>query len=165
MKNPTLTILAALAVSPVAAAQAPVKVEITCNDQMTYNLKGFDVVSGQKISLTLKNVGKIPLKTMGHNLVILKPDTPIIPFASKANAAKKSDYIPEEAALKKCVLAHTRLLGGGESQTITFTAGSPGAYPFLCTSPGHFSVKQGIMTVKPKPVESLKSNPSPVPGT
>jgi len=151
MTKSILIPLLALAAAPFAIAQAPAKIEITCNDQMTYNKKAFEVISGQKVSLTLKNVGKIPAKTMGHNLVILKPDSQLPAFAGKANLEKKTDYIPVEPELKKLIIAHTRLLGGGESHTITFTAGEPGAYPFLCTSPGHFSVMQGIMTVKPKP--------------
>lgn len=151
MKPILLIPSAALVASPFVNAQSPAKIEITCNDQMVYNTKAFEVTSGQKITLTLKNTGKIPVKTMGHNLVILKPGSPVVAFAGKANLAKKTDYIPEEPELKKQVVAHTRLLGGGESHTITFTAGEPGAYPFLCTSPGHFSAMQGIMTVKPKP--------------
>ena len=133
-----------------AFAQAPKKVEITCNDQMTYNSKGFEVTAGQKVSLTLKNVGKIPLKAMGHNLVILKPGTPVPAFAGKAHAAKKTDYIPDDADSKKAIVAHTRLLGGGDSHTIQFTLKEPGDYPFICTSPGHFSVMQGVIKVLPK---------------
>ena len=70
MKKSILPLLAILCATPAAIAQAPAKFEITCNDQMTYNSKGFEVTAGQKVSLTLKNVGKIPLKTMGHNLVL-----------------------------------------------------------------------------------------------
>jgi azurin len=145
-----LPVLALLAVAPFAAAQAPLKVEITCNDQMTYNSKGFEVTAGQKVALTLKNVGKIPLKMMGHNLVILKPGTPVPVFAGKAHAEKAKSYIPQDAESRSQMVAHTRLLGGGDSDTITFTLKEPGDYPFICTSPGHFSIMQGVITVKEK---------------
>ena len=151
MRRILLLLLATL----VTAAAAPVlpiaKIDITCNDQMTYNSKGFEVTTGQRVTLTLKNVGKIPLKAMGHNLVILQPGTGLAAFAGKANAAKKSDFIPDDAESKKAILTHTRLLGGGDSHTIHFHAPVAGAYPFICSSPGHFSVMQGVMTVKPAP--------------
>ena len=48
------------------------------------------------------------------------------------------------------MVAHTKLLGGGESDEITFTAPAAGEYPFICTFPGHFAIMQGVMTVKAK---------------
>ena len=150
MRKSILPLLAACFVAPIAAAQANVKFEITCNDQMTYNSKGFEVTAGQMVSLTLKNVGKIPLKTMGHNLVVLKPGTSLAEFAGKAGVEKGKSYMPQDAETKKAVIAATKRLGGGDSDTITFTLTVPGEYPFMCTTPGHFSVMQGVITVKAK---------------
>ena len=150
MKKSILRLLVTLFATPVGMAQAPVKFEITCNDQMTYNSKGFEVTAGQKVSLTLKNVGKIPLKTMGHNLVLLKPGTSLAEFSGKAGAEKSNGYLPQDAETKKAIVAATKRLGGGDSDTITFTLTAPGEYPFMCTTPGHFSVMQGVITVKAK---------------
>lgn len=150
MKKITLQFLFSLGLAVAALAQAPAKVEITCNDEMVYNTKRFEVTAGQKVTLTLRNTGKIPAKTMGHNLVILKPGTPISVFAGKASAAKTSAYIPQTPEDRKFIVAHTRFLGGGDSDTITFSVKEPGSYPFVCTSPGHFSVMQGVMIVKEK---------------
>lgn len=36
------------------------------------------------------------------------------------------------------------------SDTISFTLTVPGGYPFICTTPGHFSVMQGVITVRAK---------------
>jgi azurin len=132
-----------------AHAQATAKVDITCNDQMTYNTKSFEVVVGQKVTLSLKNVGKIPLKTMGHNLVILKPGTQIPMFASKCGDLKKG-YLPDDMESRKLIFANTKRLGGGDRDTIHFIPKEPGEYPFICTTPGHFSIMQGVMTVKEK---------------
>lgn len=148
MKKSMLLFLTAWVAAPVATAQTPLKFEITCNDQMTYNSKGFEVISGQKVSLTLKNVGKIPLKTMGHNLVLLKPGTSLAVFAGKAGAEKNKGYMPQDVETKKAIVASTKRLGGGDSDTITFTLTAPGDYPFMCTTPGHFSVMQGVIKVK-----------------
>jgi azurin len=150
MKTHMLLLLTTLFATPAVLAQAPAKFEITCNDQMTYNTKGFEVTAGQKVSLTLKNVGKIPLKTMGHNLVLLKPGTSLAEFAGKAGVEKNKGYMPQDAETKKAIIAATKRLGGGDSDTITFALTGPGEYPFMCTTPGHFSVMQGVITVKAK---------------
>ncbi len=150
MKTPAISILLSLGLAAAASALPSAKVQITCNDEMIYNTRRFEVMAGEKITLTLKNTGKIPAKTMGHNLVILKPGTLIPEFASKANAAKGSAYIPLAPEDRKSIVAHTRFLGGGESDTILFKVNEPGTYPFICTSPGHFSVMQGVMIVKEK---------------
>ena len=150
MKKSIFPLITTLLIAPVASAQAPAKMEITCNDQMTYNSKKFEVIAGQKVSLTLKNVGKIPLKTMGHNLVLLRPGTSLAVFAGKAAAEKNNGYLPQDADSKKAIIAATKRLGGGDSDTISFTLTEPGEYPFICTTPGHFSVMHGVITVKGK---------------
>ncbi len=149
MNKLILTSLTFLFATPLVYAQAPVKIEITCNDQMTFSKKSIEVTVGDKVALTLKNVGKIPLKKMAHNLVILKPGTPIPMFAAKC-ADEKSGYLPADAETKKFIVAHSKRLGGGESDTIHFIPKEPGAYPFICSTPGHFSIMQGVITVKPK---------------
>lgn len=131
-------------------AQDEVKLEVTGNDTMQFNVKALEVTTGQKVTLVFKNDGKLPKEAMGHNLVILQPGTPLADVATKAMTAKATDYIPADEETKKKIVIHTKLLGPGESDTITFTAGAPGDYPYLCTFPGHFGVMNGILKVKPK---------------
>ena len=65
--------------------------------------------------------------------------------------AAATDYIPADEESKKMIVAHTKILGGGESQTITFTApAEAGDYPYVCTFPGHFALMQGVLKVKAK---------------
>jgi azurin len=136
--------------APFASAQEEIKkIEVTCNDQMTFNTKSIEVTVGDKVALTLKNVGKIPAAKMAHNLVILVPDTQVPRFASKC-AEEKNGYLPGDAETKKLIFKHTKRLGGGESDTIYFIPKEPGRYPFVCTTPGHFAIMQGVMTVKAK---------------
>ncbi len=126
------------------------KVEITGNDQMQFSTKAFEVTEGQKVVLSFKHIGQLPAIAMGHNVVILKPGTSVPSFSAKCAPAKDNDYIPEDDESKEEMVAHTKLLGGGESDEITFTAPAPGDYPFICSFPGHFAIMQGVMTVKPK---------------
>ncbi len=145
-----LILLSVISAAPFALAQNAAKVEITGNDQMQYNTKSFSVQTGQKVTLSFKHIGQLPAAAMGHNVVILKPGTAIPMFAAKSATAKDHDYIPQDDESKALVFAHTKMLGGGESQEITFTAPAPGDYPFVCTFPGHFAIMQGVMTVTEK---------------
>lgn len=144
-----ISILLSVAAYQVAAA-AEVTVEITGNDQMQYNVKSFEVTEGDTVTVSFKHIGQLPVVAMGHNLAIVKPGTELPMFSAKAASAKDSGFIPQEAESKDLIVAHTKMLGGGESDTITFTAPAPGDYPYLCTFPGHFAIMQGVMKVKAK---------------
>lgn len=125
----------------------PKTVQINADDKMKYDLTAFDATPGQKISVTLKNVGTTPKFSMGHNFVVLDRNVNVQNFLDAASTNASHDYVPPDA---KGVLAHTKLLGPGESDTVTFNAPFiPGDYPFFCSFPGHYSQgTKGIMTVK-----------------
>lgn len=116
------------------------------NDQMQFNTNELRAIAGKPIKLTLKHVGKIPKEAMGHNLVILQEGTDEAAFAAKAIEAKDTDYIP--ASEKASIVAHTKLLGGGEEDTIEFTVDKKGTYNFLCTFPGHVAMMKGVLIVE-----------------
>jgi azurin len=148
MKKSIITLLLAAFISNASAQDA--KIEITGNDQMQYNIKAFEVTEGQKVVLSFKHIGQLPAIAMGHNVVILKSGTAVPAFATKCAPAKDTGYIPQDEESKKQIVAHTKMLGGGESEEITFTAPAAGDYPFICSFPGHFAIMQGVMTVKAK---------------
>ena len=116
------------------------------NDQMQFNTNELKAVAGKPIKLTLKHVGQIPKEAMGHNLVILQQGTDEGAFAAKAIEAKATDYIP--ASEKASIVAHTKLLGGGEEDTIEFTIDKKGSYPFICSFPGHVAMMKGVLIVE-----------------
>jgi len=148
MKKFAITLLSAALVQFASAQDA--KIEITGNDQMQFNIKTFEVTEGQKVVLSFKHIGQLPAVAMGHNVVILKSGTAVPAFATKCAPAKDTGYIPQDEESKAEIVAHTKMLGGGESDEITFTAPAPGEYPFICSFPGHFAIMQGVMTVKAK---------------
>lgn len=137
--------LAAACCLPLRAhADDTCKLEITANDQMMYDKQTLWVSSGCKsVTLTLHHAGKLPKAAMGHNWVLVNgPDLPAVANAGMG-AGAASDYVP---AGDKRVLAHTKLVGGGESDTVTFsTAGlkEGSDYKFLCTFPGHNALMHG----------------------
>ncbi len=124
--------------------------DITAGDDMHYSLTAFAVAPGDSITVTLRNTGGLPKETFGHNLVLLQQNADVAAFLAEAAGAKDTDFIP--AARRADMVAHTRLLGADESDTITFVApAAAGVYPFLCTFPGHASVMKGTMTVQAAP--------------
>ena len=124
------------------------KVEITGNDQMKFDVTAIEAKPGQKVTVTLKNVGTMPKVSMGHNFALLMPETDLAKFMEAGVPHAGRDYIAPELAAK--VIAHTKLLGPGESDTISFAAPrKPGAYPFICTFPGHYAIgMKGTLTVQ-----------------
>ena len=133
------------------APQAPPKaIVIQADDKMRFDVTAFDAKPGQKISVTLKNVGTTPKLSMGHNFLMLDRSVNqqnVTKFLDAASTAASHDYVP---LASKEVLAHTKLLGPGETDTVTFNAPQiPGEYLYLCSFPGHYSQgTKGFMTVK-----------------
>ncbi len=135
--------------SPEAASEpaAPGTIVINGDDTMRFDVTAFSVTTGEDVTILFKNIGKLPKEAMGHNLVVLQPGTDLAAFAMAAMTQKDNEYLPPEAEHQAKIIAATKVLGPGEQETITFTAGAPGEYPFICSFPGHFAIMQGVMTV------------------
>jgi azurin len=117
------------------------QIVLTANDRLQYSDTLFKIKAGQVVTLKLTNIGKMPKNSMGHNFVLLNTGTDITNFAGEAMKAMQSDYIP--ASLKTAVIAHTKLVGPGESDEITFTIKDKGYYDFICSFPGHYGSMRG----------------------
>ena len=115
-------------------------ITIEGNDQMKFDKELLRVKAGEEVEVTLKNVGELPKESMGHNFVVLNPGVDVATFGAEAVGAVDNDYIPKTSL--SSVVAHTKLLGPGEEDTITFTL-EPGVYTYICSFPGHFGVMQG----------------------
>lgn len=110
------------------------------NDQMKFNVELLRVKAGEPVELTFKNVGELPKEAMGHNFIVLNPGVDVATFAGEATAAADNDYIPKTSL--SSIQAHTKLLGPGEEDKITFTL-EKGVYTFVCSFPGHYGIMQG----------------------
>ncbi len=128
-----------------AAAQAdPCKLTIESNDLMQFSARELTVPPEcPQVELTLRNVGKLPARVMGHDWVLAKEsDLPAIVNAGLA-AGLAHGFVPENDPR---VIAATHLVGGGESATVQFSTAAlvpGGRYSFFCTSPGHSAVMRG----------------------
>ncbi len=121
-------------------------ITLSGGDDMKFSLAKIKVKEGQIVKLILKHTGEAPKETMGHNFVLLAAGTPLEKFAIEALNAKDNDYIP--VSMKNDVIAHTKTIGGGETDTIEFTAPGKGVYDFLCSFPGHAALMKGTFIVE-----------------
>ena len=131
------------------AAQAkPRVVELIGTDDMKYNTTAITAKPGEQITVRLTAKGTMPAVAMSHNFVLLALKTDPAAFTTAGMTARATDYIAP--ANKAQVLAATKLAANGQTVEVTFKAPTaPGAYPYVCTFPGHFAAgMKGTLTVK-----------------
>jgi azurin len=125
-------------------------VKITAGDDMMYDVEAFSVRPGARIKLTFEHTGRMPVQAMGHNVVILKkPSVNPVTFARRAarGSSVEEGFLSDD--VRDEVLAATDMIGGGNSDTIVFTApDTPGKYPYMCTFPQHAASMNGNMVVE-----------------
>ncbi len=121
-----------------------IEITLTADDQMRFGTNEIKVSPGQTVRLTLVHTGEMAKNVMGHNFVLLTQGTDINTFGQQAVQAADNDYIPRNT---NQVIAHTKLIGGGESTTIEFQAPEAGTYDFICSFPGHYAVMRGKFIV------------------
>ena len=121
------------------------EVVLLATDMMQFDKNEIRVPAGKKVKLTLRHTGKQAVEVMGHNFVLLTQGTEIPAFGAKASAARDNAYIPQDT---DAVIVHTKMLGGGQSDTIEFDPPAPGTYDFICSFPGHYSVMKGKFIVE-----------------
>ncbi len=122
-------------------------VEISGNDQMQFDKSSIAIAADcTEVELTLKHTGKLPVTAMGHNWVLTKT-ADFQPVATAgASAGPANSYVPKDDAR---AIAHTKLVGGGESTSIKFSTSKlqkGGDYTYFCSFPGHWSLMKGKFT-------------------
>jgi azurin len=139
-----LLLLSALA-APAFADECTLAVE--ANDAMQFNAKALSVpATCKEVTINLTHTGKLPITAMGHNWAL----TTTADFQDVATAGMSAgpdnNYLPKDDAR---VLAHTKLIGGGETTSVTFpTEGMAGKdLTFFCSFPGHWAMMKGSFKV------------------
>jgi azurin len=133
--------------SPVAfAGECDISIEATAS--MAFSTKEIIInKTCKEVNLTLKNAGNMPKAAMGHNLVITKK-ADMQALLTEGNAAGLSKNFVKDNDDR--VIAHTAVLGGGESATIKFKTdklNAKDAFAFFCSFPGHSAVMNGVVKV------------------
>lgn len=150
MKSATTLLLglALLGTAGLAHAAGNCTVKLKGDDAMKFDLKTATVsASCPTVTIELEHTGKLPVTVMGHNVVVSKTSdmSGIASAAIKAGAANQ--YVPAGDAR---VIAHSKLVGGGQKTTLTvpgkkLTVG--GDYSFFCSFPGHSTMMKGTLVV------------------
>lgn len=141
----TLSMLAAGAVAAPAMA-ADCSVTIEGNDQMQYNIKNVEVPKSCKtFTMNLKHVGKMPKSSMGHNIVLTTTADATATAKDSLAAGAAKDYVKDGDTR---IIAHTKLIGGGESTSMQFDVSKIKAgtdYTYFCSFPGHSFIMKGTL--------------------
>ncbi len=142
---PSLTALTLLAVSSGAlAADKVCKVDIAGTDQMQFDKKEIAIAGDcTQVEVTLKHTGTLPVAAMGHNWVLVKTSDMQGVAGDGAGAGLANDHLKKGDAR---VIAHTKLIGGGQTTTVKFPTSAltkGGDYTFFCSFPGHWSIMKG----------------------
>lgn len=116
-------------------------IRLHAGENMRFDDELFRVRVAKKIKLIFKNTGLKSATSMTHNVVVLKKGTDIADFADAVRDAKNEEYVP--ASVAPLVIAHTRLVSGGDSDQVEFTIPEAGVYDFICSFPGHWGTMQG----------------------
>ncbi len=128
----TLLFLSTLA-APALADECALVIE--GNDAMQYNLKEMSVpATCKEVTVTLNHTGKMPVTAMGHNWALANTADYQAVATAGMSAGADNNYLPKDDPR---VLAHTKLVGGGESTSVTFkTDGLAGKdLTFFCSFP------------------------------
>jgi len=151
MKAPVKVIARSLALCSLLAvagnafgADKVCKVDITGSDAMQFDKKEIAVAGDcTSIEVTLHHSGKLPAQAMGHNFVLAKTADMAGIASDGIGAGFANDHIkPGDAR----VIAHTKIVGGGQSASVTIPASklkAGEAYTFFCSFPGHSAIMKG----------------------
>ena len=129
----------------------------TVPERMLYDVTELTVKPGKKVKLTFANPDFMP-----HNILLVKPGTEndigLKAMALGAGGFSVS-YVPESSD----ILWSSKLVDHGKEQVIEFTApDEEGAYPYICSFPGHHLLMRGILYVTNNLEQFLVKNPKPV---
>jgi azurin len=122
---------------------------IEANDQIQFVQTELTVsTSCHSFSLTLRHIGTLNAKVMGHNWVLTRTgDYQAVAMAGQSSGAARNFVPPDDAR----VLAATPIIGGGEETTISFDPSmlEPGGdYTFFCSFPAHYALMNGKLIVE-----------------
>jgi azurin len=131
-------------VAPRFARADACQLDISGNDQMQYDKQTLTApASCTQVTLMLHHTGKLPREAMGHNWVLVNGGDFNAVATAAMGAGLANDYV---APGDKRILAHTKIIGGGQTTSITFPTSilkAGGDYRYLCTFPGHNTLMRG----------------------
>lgn len=122
---------------------------IESDDALRYAPNNIEIpLACKAFTVTLKHTGRLPKLAMGHNWVLAKlSDLDGVARTGMLAGADHHYIDPKDTR----VLAHTGVVGGGESTSVTFNVARlvpSERYGFVCTFAGHSPLMRGVITLK-----------------
>jgi azurin len=120
------------------SAAGPVSLEIDSVPEagsFKYTKASLEAPPGSKITLKFNNKTDAAA-AVGHNWALVKKGKEDTVVNNGTAAGDANGWMkPNDPD----IIAHTKLIKGGESDSVTFDAPAAGTYSFLCTFPGHYA--------------------------
>jgi len=128
----------------------------TMPEKMMYDVRELTVKPGKKVKLTFANPDFMP-----HNIMLVNPgkaDEVGLKAIALGAGGFEVGFVPQSDD----ILWSIKLVDHGQEQTIEFTAPTAeGAYPYICSFPGHHLLMRGTLIVTHDLKTFLAKNPQP----
>lgn len=129
-------------------AEPACEVQIDSNDMMQFDKSELTVpASCESVTLTLTHSGKLPAAAMGHNWVLSEYSEMQAISSAGIAAGLENNYLPVDDAR---VFAATKIIGGGESDVVTFSIADLKGKDlgYFCSFPGHVGIMKGKFIIE-----------------
>jgi len=155
--NPAARALACLALLGLACLSMPARagncqLSIEADDMVQFSANVLRVDAAcPEVQLTLRHVGQMAAQMLGHDWVLARSADVGALLNGGLAAGFDNGYLPADDPR---VIAATRVVGGGESATITFSTDKlqPGMdYAYFCSYPGHAGMMRGRLLLVGRP--------------
>ncbi len=127
-----------------AQAQRDTTITVTTTDALQFDQKRLVVRPNTRLKLIFQNKDD-----MAHNLVVTRPNSRlrVVEFAlALGPKGPEQHHVPKMAE----VLAHTQSVEPGTTDSLVVSL-TEGAFPFVCTYPGHGSIMYGVIYATNEP--------------
>ena len=129
----------------------------TIPERMMYDVKELTVKPGKKVKLTFANPDFMP-----HNIMLVKPgkaDEVGLKAIALGAGGFEVGFVPQSDD----ILWSIKLVDHGQEEVVEFTAPTTeGAYPYICSFPGHHLLMRGTLFVTNDLKSFLAKNPQHV---
>ena len=129
------------AVPTVASTGRTFTFDIDAGDTVAFNVKNLEAEAGSKITVNLSNKST----DKRFNWVLVKPGKMLRVVTDGQSEGETNGYIKPN---DENVVAHTRMIGPGETDILTFDAPTAGEYQFISTFPGYYTRLNGTLVIK-----------------
>lgn len=142
-------LLAAALFAPTLAFAGDCDLEITGNDMMQFDKTELTVpATCEEVSVTVKHSGSMAKQVMGHNWVLAKTADMAGINEDGMKAGLDANYLKADDTR---VIAHTKVIGPTESDTVKFKIkdlAPDSDLTYFCSFPGHSAIMKGKFIIK-----------------